>query len=133
MKYLSFICFLVAVFWASWAFAHGNPLVTGIIPRECVEGICTDVCSLAHTGQHILNLLIALAVPISVAVIMYNAFRMIVSAGSPEMFSQGKKGITLAITGLLVVFGAWILINSLFVAFARQTVFPWPWHQINCR
>lgn len=104
-----------------------------IIPSRCTTGICTDLCSLAETGQNLLNMLIALSIPIAVAVIMYNAFKMIVAAGNPEMLGQAIKGIIRAVTGILVVFGAWILINSLFVAFARQGVFPWPWYQINCR
>lgn len=142
---ISFLMFTAISLTVSPVLADGIPLTEGwsIVPSECAKGRpCLSLCDLAHTGQHIIQLLIALAIPIATIVILAGSFMIMTSGGSETRFAAGKNAITLAVIGVAVVFGAWIVINTIFVALARggaagtgapSGVFPWPWNQIQCQ
>ncbi|MBI1975023.1 MAG: hypothetical protein HYS57_01530 [Parcubacteria group bacterium] len=113
--------------------AHGKALSEGWGIVACpADKPCLSFCDLAHTAQHFLQLLIDGSVLIAVIIVLYGAFQMIISAGNASMFASGKKAVTYAIVGVIVVYVAWIVVNTIMVAFANQGAFPWPWHEIHC-
>lgn len=49
----------------------------------------------------------------ALAMIIYGGFMWILSGGSPERIDKGKKALTGAVIGVIIVLGAWMLINFL--------------------
>ncbi|MFA6494810.1 MAG: hypothetical protein WC246_00365 [Candidatus Paceibacterota bacterium] len=56
--------------------------------------------------------LFGFAVPIAVAFFIWGGIKMITSGGNQSRFEEGKKVITGVLWGLLIAFGAWIIINT---------------------
>ena len=141
MRYASVFSFVVLVGFlfsfltpAAWAsrWSPGQP----ILPPECTgDAPCLTICSLVHTTQHLIDFVVYFAVLIATAVILWGAFLLIAAAGNTGAIEKGKKAITLAITGLVVTFGSWIIVNTIILVFGRGEQppgFPWPWHAIRC-
>ncbi|MBP5204089.1 hypothetical protein J6Z48_00365 [bacterium] len=57
---------------------------------------------------------IGLSALVAVAVLIYSAYLMITSAGDPEKYSSGTKGVVGAIIGLIIVAAAKMIVNFVF-------------------
>jgi hypothetical protein len=91
------------VLFASW-FGITNPF--GSDSFTTIDGAAAKI-SLA------LNTAIAASALVAVAVIIYGAYNMILSAGDSEMYEKGTKAIQAAIVGMIVVFLAKGIIDFL--------------------
>ena len=85
--------------------------------REIVDGKLeiTPECTMDHLvqmGVNIVDTLLALGILVTVLFIIIGGFRMIISAGSPERIQQARANITSAITGLVIILIAWVVINT---------------------
>lgn len=56
------------------------------------------------------------------------------SKGGPQMLSQAKKLFTSVAFGLLIIYGAWLIVNTFFMMIGVQswTGLEGGWWQINC-
>lgn len=54
-----------------------------------------------------------IATSLAALMIIIGAVMMMVSAGNQGLYSSGKKMITYAIVGLVLVFGSWLIIDTL--------------------
>ena len=71
-------------------------------------------CSLEQVMQMFVNisyLVLALSGSAALIAFVYGGFEWILSAGYPERVERGKKAITGAAIGLVIVFGAYTFIN----------------------
>ena len=94
----------------------------------------TASCSLCDglvVAQNIIMLLWELAIPISVAMIIWGALQMMFAAGNQSRFENGKKTITLAVTGLIIALAAWLIINEVLFLLVKKGL-DLPWHQLQC-
>lgn len=53
-----------------------------------------------------------IAIPIAVLMIVWGGVQMAISAGDESKFKRGRQIITAAAVGLLIVFGAWLIVNT---------------------
>ncbi len=79
---------------------------------------CKDYgkCSLEQVLQMFINvsyLVLALSGSAALLAFVYGGFEWILSAGYPERVERGKKAITGAAVGLVIVFGAYTFVNLL--------------------
>ena len=82
----------------------------GIVP--CKDN-CT-ICDLFTLVKNILNFItLVLAVPVGIGLFIYGGFQLITSGGSEQKIESGKKAITRAFFGLIIVFGAYAIVNTL--------------------
>ncbi len=51
--------------------------------------------------------------PVAVIVIIWGGIEMAISAGDEGKFKSGKKKITAAAIGIVLTFGAWLLVNTI--------------------
>ncbi len=73
---------------------------------------CT-FADLENTIARVFNfILLYIAAPVTVAMIVFGGVKMIISGGNKSTFDQGKKIITSAAIGLVIVFGAWLIVNT---------------------
>jgi len=89
-----------------------------------------DFCDALTVTQNIIGYLTELAFVIVIAMIVWGALQMVISAGSSEKFAHGKKGITDAVIGLLVIMATWLIINEFLHIMTGGLAIPWD--QISC-
>ena len=75
-------------------------------------GNCNDINCVA---QEIIGFIWLISIPIASIMVLVGGFQMMTSAGDPEKFSSGKKTLTYAAIGLLV-----ILLAGGFVSFIKS-------------
>lgn len=87
---------------------------------QCTGYLQTDtgpLCTIADLFQFIRQLLnvamLGLAPAIFIIVVAYGAYLIILSRGT-EQVKQGRQVIWKAFLGLLVVLGAWVIVNTIF-------------------
>jgi len=118
-----------------------------------INGTPTDMpCQFCHFFvmiDAILDFVITMAFIIAVLMIVFAGFLFIVAylggmelltggaKGGPKLLSQAKKTLTSVATGLLIIFAAWIIVNTIFVflGVADWTLSftgPGKWSQMNC-
>lgn len=120
------------------AFAdHRGPVPCGTTghPEPC------SLCHLFVLAQNILKFLMWTAAP-SLAALGFaiGGFKMLISGPNPGLRQDGIKIIKNTVYGLLIVFGAWIIINQLLLVLAGGTTagtgkvffLPNPWNAISC-
>lgn len=102
-----------------------------------------NLCHLFTLVQKILNFLAWIIAPtLAVLVIAVGGFKIMLSGPKPGLRNEGINAIKIAITGLLIVSAAWVVINETLLFFTNTTVdgaaklnianMPLPWHKIEC-
>lgn len=133
-KLLIFGVLFAAIPVIALAWNIGDPLV------PCGTSQDSTPCSLCHLfvlGQNIVDFLTkAIAPSLAVLAFAWAGFKILTSGGSPGARQEGIKIIRNTIIGLLIVFGAWIIIDTLIVFFAG-TFFTTSggarlWNTISC-
>lgn len=112
----------------------GAPITGSNLPT------CVSLCDLLKTGQNIINFMMALAVlAIGPIMIVVGGIMMLVSGGSQERFSSGRKIATGAVIGIAIALGAFIIVNTFFYFIAigtgsapRTGSNPGSWSNIQC-
>ncbi|MBI5913613.1 hypothetical protein HY839_04210 [Candidatus Azambacteria bacterium] len=113
------------------AFAALVPCGTSYSPTPC------SLCDIFVLGQVITNFLTMTIAPVlAVLAFALAGFKILTSGGSPGARQEGIKILRNTVIGLLIVFGAWIIINELLLFFAG-TFFTtsggnMPWNEIIC-
>lgn len=99
------------------------------------EGMCT-LCDFFRLGQNIINFLLTdVALPLTTVMIAVGGVMLAISGGSPKRQELGKKILTSAVIGLIVVLASWLILNTVINLLAggeKPTGFPWPWNEIQC-
>lgn len=105
----------------------------GLVPCKGTE------CTFCHFFQLISNIVRFitwdLAMPIAVLMFMYGGIIFLTAGGSEDKVKQGKGIITQTLVGLVIVFIAWILVNTVVTILATQTegFNPQTWYKFQCQ
>lgn len=94
-----------------------------------VVGYCT-FCHSIVVVRNIINILVKFSVALAVAFLVWGALKIVISAGRPQVIQEGRKAITSAVVGLIIVLGAWVIINTLLSFIVGAGNFPW--NSIQC-
>lgn len=95
----------------------------------------TQPCNLCHLFKgikNIINLVLSLVILIAPLIIIYGGFVILSSGGKPERVTLGKSIITYVVIGLVIVFGAWLIINTVMNGLVGSNKSPLPWNKIEC-
>lgn len=121
----------------------------GLVPcgKEVkVNGDLRDIpCQFCHIFvmvDAILDFVIGIAFIVAVGMIVFAGLLFIVAysgieGGEPKLFSQAKSILGSVLTGLVIIFAAWIIVNTIFKVlgvahWTRDFTGPGKWSQINC-
>jgi hypothetical protein len=115
---------------AAPALAHSYPW-TPIV--TCTEN-CT-LCDLFHTAQHLINFIVwTLGLPVVVIALLIGGVLLMVSGGNEALFQKGKNTLLAAAIGFVIIFGAWIVINTIIVVLNYgASINLQNWWRIECR
>jgi len=141
VKKIFLIIFLITLF--------SLPLVSlsaGLVPCGRTDSGATaeerQPCTFCHLFvmiDRVLDFLLFKIVPVLAALmIAIGGFMYIFAFGKPEMISQAKRLFTAIAIGLLIIYGAWVLINTFFAMiglsdFGLKLTGPDKWFIINCQ
>ncbi|MCL4405428.1 MAG: pilin [Patescibacteria group bacterium] len=83
-------------------------------------------CGLLQLFQNVLNFALTISVPIATIVIVYGGFVIMTGGGEPDKLKTGRDAIIAALVGVIIVFGAWLIINTVLnIVGANVSVAPW--------
>ncbi len=105
----------------------------GLVPCQGTD--CT-MCHFADLANNIIKFLFGLAVMVFVVMMVVAGFGLVTSGGNPAALSDAKSKLVNAIIGLLIMFSAWLLIDTIMRALlpgGQGEISGWgPWSQIEC-
>ncbi|MDO8558936.1 MAG: hypothetical protein Q7R84_01255 [bacterium] len=116
--------------------ASGRAQKTGLVP--CGPGTAKadcEFCDIFVMSSGILGWIFKFIVP-TVATLMFiiGGVLFIFAGAKAEMFNKAKSIITAAVIGLLIIFGAWIIVNTVFDKIGVVELGSgWKWYDIQCK
>ncbi len=96
-------------------------LAAGLVPSPSGLGGSYTTCDLIGLFQNLVNFGFEIAVPLAIIGIVYGGFRIMTAGASPDGEEAGKEAMKTALIGIVIVFGAWILISTLLYIFGAHS------------
>lgn len=119
-----------------------EPVTGGLVPCGPVSlgfsHACT-VCDFFVLIDKIIDFIsVDIVPPLALLLIIIGGVMMIISGGSETQYKKGKTIITSAIVGLLIIWGSWIIIDTIMsglTSLGSQGTAPnfTPWNTIQCQ
>ena len=110
--------------WLQGLFDNGLIIPCNCIRTRCEKGVCEgDQCSIGDISQMIANIVqIILGVVGSLALLMliWGGINMVISQGNEQKIEEAKNILKNAAIGILIVFGAWIIVNFVIIALGGE-------------
>ena len=93
------------------------------------SGNLTCPCELEHVFVLVLNLynfaVWKISVPLASLLVVIGGIMLLVSGGNPGLASKARTILWGAVIGIVLVFGAWIIINTILVAIGYNFAANW--------
>lgn len=86
---------------------------TGFLPDCAFKGNCKDVNQFLNLAIGVIRWIFGIIGGLALIMFVYGGLLMIISFGNEEKVKQGKSAIIAAVVGLIIVFGAYMLVNFL--------------------
>jgi len=103
-----------------------GPIVPDCKPTECGEA------ELQELAANVFNLMISIGMAITVIFVLWGGFTLLTSGGSVDRIASGKKTITAAIVGLVIILVAWAAVNILITFFTDCSGNWWQFGSFDC-
>ncbi|XOB42016.1 MAG: pilin [Candidatus Nealsonbacteria bacterium] len=98
------------------------------------EGMPCQFCHFFVMFRGILDFILKLVIVIGVLMLTIGGFMFLFAGGSPKTLDLAKRILTSTVIGLAIIFGAWLIINTIFMAIgvAGWTGLREGWFSIEC-
>jgi len=119
-------------------------LADGLVPCGGHGEPACSLCYLYVLAQKVMNFLAYTIAPtVAILVVAYGGFMILTAGSNPSNKQAGYKAIKAAIIGILIVFGAWIIVNEFLLFLAKDTTnttaqvegasgIKAPWTKVQC-
>ena len=111
----------------------------GLLYLDCYSKTNCGFCDAVKLVTKIARMAMTLAGSAALLVVVLAGLKMVLSRGISAEVAQAKKMLVGAITGILIVYGAWIFVNFVLYSFLSggkvgvpQILTNTPWNQIKC-
>ncbi|MEI6288435.1 MAG: pilin [bacterium] len=123
-KFILASFFTVFLFFTALSF---SAQAEGLVPKECAEGTAENcgLCSFISVFVLASNLIVGLTGVASLVMFIWGGMEMITAYGNEARAKAGKEVITAAITGIVIIFLAWTVINLLVTSLAKGKADSW--------
>ena len=125
---------------AGWLNTIGAAEGGGLIPTACTDSTQSSDCGITQVFQTIVNFTqVLLALTGSVVILMFvwgGTLMIIGGAAGSDQITKGKDAIKAAVFGLMIVLGAWLVVNFTILAITKgevggnATIFGKPFNQL---
>lgn len=132
---ITLICFLSLLFFSSFV---TSVQAAGLVPCGGPPSSGEPACTLCHFFimiDNIVDFLLLQLIPILAAImIAIGGFLYIISQANPDQLNRVKSLFTAVAIGLLIVYGAWLIINVFLMTIGalEWEGFGAGWNIINC-
>lgn len=113
-----------------------TPSVVGAAGLVPCAGTECSACHFAQMGNTILQWLIGILFVVFAVVAAIGGFGLVTSGGNPEAKNEAKSKLVNALIGLIIVFAAWLLVDTIMRGLLNSgtdvIVGYGPWSQIQC-
>lgn len=95
--------------------------IKGLVPCDgSAENPC-GICQLFELVSIIVNFITyKIAAPLATIMLIYGGVMLIISGGSEDRKKKGLNAIWAAVWGLVIVFGAWLIVNTIINSLAKD-------------
>lgn len=128
--------------------AAGDGICSGALPclwqgiERCLGEQKEEACGICELIQLLINafyILLALVGGVALIMFIWGGTQWLTSAGSDEKVTKGRGTIVGAVIGLVIVFGAWTLVNLVIFSLAGPSkgelkvggLFGQPWYYVQ--
>mgnify|MGYP001570907498 FL=1 len=81
-------------------------------PACACEGKC-QLSDFVGLAVEVAKFIFGIAGSLALVMIIVGGFQWVTSGGSSDGIEKGKKTLTAAVVGLLIIFGAWVFVNTI--------------------
>lgn len=85
------------------------------IAPECFKNpITCQVVDMVELVVNVTRWLFMISIPVAVALFLYGGYLIMTSGGAQDRVGQGRKVITTAVIGFVIVMVSWLVIRTIF-------------------
>jgi hypothetical protein len=100
----------------------------GLVP---CSGLDCDLCDLLVLFKNIITFMTQMTVVLAGLFFSWGAFGILMAGDSEEKVKKGKETMTIAVTGVVIAFSAWLIIGTA-LQILTDSPSKLPWTQIQC-
>lgn len=129
-KFIAFFSIVLMIILGVGVFAQSASAALVPCGPDMAKATC-EVCDFFTLFDNIIRFITVDIVPaLALLLIVAGAVTMIASGGSEEMYKKGKNIITMAIVGILIVWGSWLIIDTVMKGLTGGKLGTW--NKIEC-
>lgn len=132
MKKYPFTSLLLIAF----LFLGSAPSVSAAGLVKCDESspASCSLCALFATVKAVYDKATELTLILAVVYIIFGGYQILTAGANPALYAKGRGHILNAFFGVLLVLGAWFLVNAFMVALTGGgTIYGVPWQTLKCQ
>ncbi len=103
-------------------------MAQGLIP---CSGLDCDLCDLLALFKNIITYMTQMTVVFAGLFFAWGSFGILTAGDSQEKVKEGKKTMTIAVTGVMLAFSAYLIVGTALQIFTDSPS-KLPWTQIQC-
>ncbi len=132
LKFKNFTFFIVILSFTFLILNLGAAAAAGLVPCGGPGQHDCTICDLFTGVKNIIDFLVEIAWLIGVIILIYAGVMLLTSGESETRREKGKKALWAAVWGLLIVFAAWLIIDTIIkYLISGSFKFPFgPWNAI---
>lgn len=124
IRYITVILLLLAL---TPSVALGAALPGKIVP---CNGTDCEVCHIAQLAQNLMNTGIFIAVFLSAVLFAWAGWKYLTNAANPGQTGKAKAIFWNVTVGLIIILGAWLLVDTIMKVLVGNTGVMGPWNKI---
>ena len=95
------------------------------------SGLDCNLCDLLELAKNVINWLVSISSVLAVGFIIWGSIVIMTAGASPERANEGKKIITTAVIGLVIVLASWLILGTI-IQIVTGSPSALPWKEIKC-
>lgn len=113
------------------AISMASAQTSGLVPCGNPGQPACNVCSFLEMVKIILNFGIQVSFAFAALFITWGAFVIMTAGGSEQRVTEGKKMMTTAIIGMVIILSSWLILGTVVQILAGSPT-KLPWTEIKC-
>lgn len=100
---------------------------------EQAPGSCS-LCALFSTVKAVYDKITELVLILAVIYVLFGGYQILTAGANPSLYAKGRKHILNAFFGVILVLGAWFLVNAFITALTGTgSIYGAPWQTLKCQ